>query len=281
MRSLIKTTVVIAFISILVYIGLAHLQIGEKRPELLVYAPPVLSDPVLEFSKLFEKEYGVRVSVLVQPTGVLLNRLEITGEGDVLFTADHFYMEQALSKNLVDQDSLRVVSYILPVLAVSKKSSVNINTVEDILRENATIGIGDPMISPFGRIAAEVLSKTGLYDKLESKIVIFADVRTVAMNLALGNVDAAILPHIVITWYPSEVELVWLDPELINGSASCQLVAVTSRARNKELAERFVSEFIRYMRENGSSWYASTLGDFRRFAPYDYTNLQIPGLCRS
>lgn len=279
-----RVHIVVAIVSVLsllaVYLGLGYLYRGEQTTELLVYTPPLMADSVVEFSGLFEQRHGVRVSVFIQPTGVLLNRLEVTGDGDVLFTADHVFMEQAVSRNLVDPKTIQVVSYVLPVIAISKRSNLNISVLDDLLREDVKVGIADPRVSPFGRIAVEILNKTGVYAELEKKVEVYSDVRTLTTNLVLGNIDVAILPHIVTIWHPGEVEIVWLEPRVLNGSMTCQLVAVTTKTKNRVLAELFVTEFLRYLQERGRYIYARGLEELKYLAPYDYSDIEMPRLCR-
>jgi len=252
--------------------------------ELIVYTPPVLAKIVEEFSGFFEERYGVRVNVVVDSTGRLLTRLETTMQGDILITADHYFMEEAVKRGLVDPESTRRISIIVPVVLFHRDSSFKPLDIRDLPRlsmEGAKIAIADPKASPFGRMAYNLLVKTSVYSVLENRLYVYSDVGVVARYLSLGEVDIAILPHIVKYWYPSELEIVWLKPEDISGIASCQLIGITRYAVNKGLAGLFIEEFTRYASslDPVRTGFVYNISDLSKIAPYDYRGIELPVVC--
>lgn len=249
---------------------------------LLVYAPPALYSLVLEYAELHEETYGVKVYISTGSTGSLLGRIEITRSGDVLFTADHVFMERAISRGLVDEDTVRVVSYLVPAIVVRRGNPHNITGIRDLAAKPLRVGVADPENAPFGRIALELLKRAGVYDSVRDRLVVSSDVGQVARQLVLGLVDATILPYTVKYWYPSEVDVVWLRPEEVRGFVTCQLATVVVYTASRERARLFIESFIEWLRENASKrGYIVDPEDFRYLTPYNPLDLDLPEVCLS
>jgi ABC-type molybdate transport system substrate-binding protein len=55
--------------------GYAH---SDRVEEITVYTPPTLSKLINDYSELFMAKHGVRVNIVVDATGRLINKLELT-----------------------------------------------------------------------------------------------------------------------------------------------------------------------------------------------------------
>jgi len=281
----IKSQLLLATITLALLIGVAYYVYMSTRGQsssvsIFVYTPPVLYKPVSEYAEIFEKSFGVKVYILVGATGVLISKIEATRKGDVLFTADHVFMEKAISKGLVDPSTIKVVSYIVPAIVVRKGNPNNITGIRDLVEKHLRIGIADPETAPFGRIAVEILKRAGVYESVRDRLITYSDVGLTARQLALGLVDVAILPYTAKYWYPEELDLVWFSPEEIRGLVSCQLVAVISFSENRELAEAFISSFIAWLAENSLRLgYILKPEDIANFTPYNMSDLDLPKIC--
>jgi len=258
---------------------------SDRVEEITVYTPPTLSKLINDYSELFMTKHGVRVNVVVDATGRLINKLELTKKGDVLITADHYFMEYALERGLV-YPSLKRITLIIPALMVSKKSNVELKQVGDLAylaSKGLKIGIADPEVAPFGRIGVEYLRRAGVYELIRDKLYIYPDVGVLARYLQVGVVDVAILPHIIKYWYPGDVEIVWPKPEEISGLASCQVGAVTKYSTRRDLADLFLNELVEYVEglDPVKTGYVGKLSDLSRIAPYDYGKIDLPWVCLS
>ncbi|MEM4718318.1 MAG: substrate-binding domain-containing protein [Desulfurococcaceae archaeon] len=255
---------------------------GIQR-ELLVYTPPVLEPLVLNVSKMFEQKYNVKVLVSSGPTGSLISKIEATRMGDVLITADHFFMEKAINKGLVDAESVRSISIVIPAIILNKNTSLEITSLKDLTYRNLTIGIADPEVAPFGRLAVAILVHNEIFDVLRDRIQIFPEVRDVVRQLRFGSIDVGILPHVVKYWYPVELDIIWIKPEELGNSVSCQLAGVVKFARDKEIALLFISELVEYVKglDIDQYGYVTTPEDLDRISLYKYTDvIQWSAICR-
>jgi len=257
-----------------------HTLLTSDTKSLLVYTPPTLYSFVSEYAEIFKRDFNVEVHVSIGPTGVLISRIGITRRGDVLFTADHMFMEIAISQGLIEKETVRVVSYVIPAIVVPRGNPYNISGVLDLVEKPLKISIADPEVAPFGRIAVEILKRAGVYEFVKDRLIVHGDVAQVAKQLVLGQIDVAILPYIVKYWYPGEVDLVWFSPGEIRGLVSCQLVAVVVYSENKELAVLFMEGFIAWLREKGPTvGLAVSLEDLIELTPYTSSELEFPEVC--
>lgn len=265
--------------SLLVIYYLANTGSGEA---ITIYTPPVLQPLVEEFTGVFEEKYSTRVEVITAPTGILLSKIDMTRRGDVLLTADHYYMEIAIERGFVEQDSIRVVSYVIPVIAFHRDTGLNVTRLEDLVYVDIEIAIGDPRVSPFGRIAVDILKHNDLYEVVEDRLVYFSDIGIAARQVALGKVKVGILPHVVKYWYPGVIEVAWIEPSRLNSSMSCQLIGVLKYSEKRGLAHIFLSEFTEYVSrlDVGRYGYVTKLSDLNYISPHDYTGLTLPVICR-
>lgn len=257
-------------------------NVSSRNSELLVYVPPVLQPIAYNVSRVFEQKYNVKVSIQPGPVGQLITRIELTREGDVLITPDHVFMLKAVEKDLVFYDSIKSISYVVPALIIRKGYDAQITSIEDLASIKANIRIPDPNITAYGRIAIEILKNTNLYSAVKDRLLIGGDVATVASQVRTGAVDVAILPYVVKYWYPDDVDIVWLKPQEIGPSVSCQLAAVVKYTRNRDLAEKFIQELRNYLREkfNETHFYAYQKELLSSISPYDYSSLQWPSVCK-
>lgn len=260
-----------------------HIASNQPEKEIMVYAPPVLEPIIRDFSILFEKKYNIKVLIIIGPTGTLINKVEVSKEGDVLMTADHIYMEKAIQKGFVKQHSTRVISYLIPVLVISRSKNLSISNIEDLASHHVKIAVPDPDVAPFGRIAIEILIKSGIYFRVKDNIYYFPDTLTASRQVALGVIDVGILPHVVKYWYPEDLDIVWFEPSVIGTSATCQLIAVLEFSNQPEVAFTYILELLKYLSSLNveESGYIHRLEDFKKIAPYDYTQLDLPMICRA
>lgn len=244
-----KIIIAIAGLLILISVLGYFLVMNERSPgaaRLLVYAPPAVARLVEGFSQEYSGNRGIQVDMIIQPTGQLLIKLESTKEGDILITADDDFMLKAVERGLVYPDSIRVISFGIPVLVVPKGNRANITGLGDLMYKASKIGIADPASAPYGKVAVEIFVKAGIYEAIKDKINIYPDINAVANQVRLGQVDAAILPHYVKAWFPNEVEIVWLRAEEIT-RAPCQLIGITKYTRDYNLSQEFINSFIKFI----------------------------------
>lgn len=249
---------------------------------LLVYTPPSIQPLLNNASREYMQLHpNVRIEIIGGATGTLLNKILLTGEGDVFITADHEYMLNASRMGLVVNESIKVLSYIVLALIIPRGNPANITSLDDLVSKNVKIGIANPSVAPFGRMAVELLVKNGIYDKVKDRLVIYGDVGQTARQVALGLVDAAILPHVAHYWYLNDTSIIWLNPAQLP-TMSCQMIAVLNTTKNYQAALEFVEFLVEYVRFNPYSLENGYIGDLEKISsitPYRPEELLFNNAC--
>lgn len=249
---------------------------------LLVYTPPSIQPLLEEAARSYmQANPHVKINIVGGATGTLLNKISLTGEGDIFITADHEYMVNASRKGLVRNETIRVVSFLVIALITPKGNPANITGLQDLVSKNIKIGIANPQVAPFGRMAIALLQKNGIYEKVKDKLVVYGDVGQTAKQVALGLVDVAILPHIVYYWYRNDTSIIWLNSSQLP-KVSCQMVAVLNTTKNYAEAVRFEEFLVEYARtssyasENG---YVGSIDKIPVYTPYSVGELSFEDIC--
>lgn len=274
--------VVIAVLSWIIYVNTTPANTTVSNVELLVYTPPIIQ-PILSTAAdtYMSMHPNVKLNIIAGATGTLINKIKLTGEGDILITADHEYMLNASRSGLVYNQTVRVLSYAIIALIVPRGNPANITGLKDLAEKNVKIGIADPAVAPFGRKAVELFVKNNIYDKVKDKLVVYSDVGQAAKQVALGLVDVAILPHIMHYVYRNETEIIWLEPTQLP-RISCQMIAVLNTTRNYGEAvkfEDFLVEYIKSSKYAQDMGYIADLSSISNITPYRQAELELEDIC--
>jgi len=264
--------------SMLIYTNLY----ASSRESLIVYTPTTL----VKLVGIVKNEYtsmrgNIEVNIILGSTGMLLNRIKVTGIGDVLLTADHNYMLEAMRNGLVYNDSVRVVSYVFIALIVRRGNPFNITCLNDLVVKNVKIGVANPDVAPFGKMAVEVLKHNNIFDLVKDKLLVFQDVGSVAKQLILGYIDVALLPFNIHYQYVDETEIIWLKPGELP-KQSCQLIAVLKTTRTRELAYDFVNYLVNRVKNSDEFLPIGIVGkpsDIPRMTPYSVNDVVFEEVC--
>jgi molybdate transport system substrate-binding protein len=209
---------------------------GKQNTELLFYCAAGLKTPIEEIVNQYEKEYGITVTVQYGGSGTLLSNLRISKRGDLYLATDDNFLEIADSYNLLDET--QVLAFQKPVILVSNKNPKNITSIHDFLRDDVSYCIGTPEATSIGRITKEVFDKSGLWEKIESKAMVFKPtVYDVANDVKLGIVDAGIVWDAVARQYP-KLEIV--EDTTLNNYVEAVSVSILKSSNNPTEALRFI-----------------------------------------
>ncbi|MEZ0289507.1 MAG: molybdate ABC transporter substrate-binding protein [Sulfolobales archaeon] len=219
-----------------------------------VYAAPVVARYIDNITPIFEEwaaARGLRVKIEVTygASGTLLNRINISREGDVYIPADSDWILRASRSNLIYGETIRVLSWQIIAIITPKGNPAKISTIHDLARPGLKIAIPDPVNAPAGRIALEILRKKNLYDSVKNNLVILPDIAQVTKQILSKSVDAALAWSSIHSWYPNETEIIWLDQSDLVYS-SCVAAAVLKTTSNYAIARLFVEFLVDYLREN-------------------------------
>ncbi|WP_049771585.1 MULTISPECIES: molybdate ABC transporter substrate-binding protein [Thermincola] len=163
---------------------------GKKEIILDVSAAASLKDVLTEVRKMYEeKNPGIRLRFNFASSGTLQRQIEQGAPADLFFSAGEEQMDALVKQDLVENPV--IISGNRLALIAPAGEPIEIGSLEDILsRKLDKIAIGNPDTVPAGEYTEEALQKTGLYEKLSSKLVFAKDVRQVLAYVETGNADA-------------------------------------------------------------------------------------------
>lgn len=227
----------------LVFIVLAILavQLSCRRPvenlnrrDILVAGASNLSNAMEELARRFEELHGSHVVTTYAATGDLARQIEQGAPFDVFAAADTKHVEDLKAKGFIDPESVKV--YAKGRLVLTWSGAAAPSSLEDLASSSIRrIGLPRPEIAPYGAAAEEALKRSGLWEKVQPKIVYAENVSQSRQYSVTGNVDAAFIPLSLIR--PGERYLE-ISPSLF--SPIEQAIGVVSSSKAKLMAQEFI-----------------------------------------
>ncbi len=210
-----------------------------KAPaELTVAAAADLQFAFTEIGELFEQETGNKVTFSFGSTGQLAQQIKNGAPFDLFAAANISFVDDLAQKNLVLPDSVALYARGRIVLAVNRQSGINAVTLDDLLSDQIThIAIANPEHAPYGVAAKEALMSSGVWDKIESKIVYGENIRQALQFIQTGDAQVGIVALSVA----NVPEITWslIDDSLHNPLD--QALAVVSSSPHAALAREFAA----------------------------------------
>jgi molybdate transport system substrate-binding protein len=236
-RSAVRFLVTLAFV-VLVAVP-ACLPAAARQP-LLVFAGSASKQPVDEAASAFQKSTGIPVTVTYGGSGTLLSQMILAKTGDVFIPASQDFMDTAEAKDAVDASTRRTIAYLLPVIAVQKGNPLAIATLEDLAASGRRVGMGNPDSVVVGAMASEILTRAGLWDRVQPNVVVQAkSADDLASILALGQVDAVIGWDVFDKWWPEKITVIPLPAGQLTRVGSI-VAAIITYTTDRPDAQRFV-----------------------------------------
>ncbi len=239
----------IAILSVLICIVAVRVMTpdwGDRKKEIVltVLCGAGLIKPMDELKAAFEREYQATVVVHYGGAGELMGQLATDQPCDVFIPGADKYVRDAEKKGWIANGTMRDIVGHVPVIAVADKNPKQISTLEDLARPGVTVALGDPDACAIGRLAASILKRNKLTEKIRSNI----KVRTPTVNqlllyVALGQVDGAIIWEDMVTWSQSRGKLKVISISKADNIVKTISTAVTTRSDNRGLANAF-NEFV-------------------------------------
>ncbi|MGI9239821.1 MAG: molybdate ABC transporter substrate-binding protein [Verrucomicrobiales bacterium] len=234
---------------------------GESDGEtLMVFCAAGLKRPVSEIARRYQEEFGVEVQLQYGGTSTLLSQVQIAKRGDLFIAADDSAVERAREKGAVREQLDLVVQY--PVIAVASGNPKSVGSIDDLMREDVRVAVGNPDAASIGAATRRGLG--GRWDSFaERAAVMKPTVTEIAQDLQVGAVDAAVIWNSTAPQFDGleAVRVPEFDAELDNVSVSV-LEASTQPAQALKFA-RYLSapgkggavfEAMKFETSDGDAW---------------------------
>jgi molybdate transport system substrate-binding protein len=167
----------------------AGLIASANAHELFVSAAASLTDALKEIDARFEKRTGTKIVLNLGASSMLARQIEEGAPADVFISADEAQMDR-LHKQIAPETRKDLLTNKL-VVVIRSDSSARIDDLADLTKAPfARIALADPQAVPAGVYARNVLTKAGLWEKIEPKIMPAENVRATLAVVEAGNADA-------------------------------------------------------------------------------------------
>jgi molybdate transport system substrate-binding protein len=212
---------------------------GSK--EISVFAGSASKPPLDEAARLFEKKTGIKVYLTYGGSGAVLSQMKLSQTGDLYIPGSPDYLIKAQKDNVIDPNSTKIITYLIPAITVQRGNPKNILSLSDLAKPGITIGIGNPSSVCVGLYAIEILDHNNLLSDVYKNVITQADsCEKTATLISLKSVDAVMGWDVFHAWNPDYADSIYLKPEQLPRIAYIP-AAVSTFARDKVRAVEFIS----------------------------------------
>jgi molybdate transport system substrate-binding protein len=194
--------------------------------------------PIL--AKRFGERSKVELTLTFGPSGQLAEQIKAGAPFDVFLSANQTFIRDLIAGGFVRPESIHPYARGSLVLAVHRESGRPIESLADLDRaEIKKIALANPETAPYGAAGKQALERSGLWSKLEPKIVQAESVRQALQFVQSGNAEAGLVGRAIANL--PEIRVVEVEPRLYDPIV--QALGIVTRTRKAEAAEKFV-EFV-------------------------------------
>ena len=174
--------------SILAVLGCV-LSTTSFADELFVSAAASLTDVMKELGSRFEKQSGHKVVLNFGASSMLARQIEESAPADVFVSADEAQMDRLDQAGLIDHATRIDLLTNTLVVVTRPDARVSVRSLDDLAKLDR-FALADPQSVPAGVYVKAALTKAGLWEKLQPKIVPAENVRAALAVVQSGNADA-------------------------------------------------------------------------------------------
>lgn len=215
----------------------------DDRPAVTVFAAASLADALQPLEEQFEDQAGVNLRINYGGSTFLAQVIRRGAPVDVFIAAGAGPMDGLQSEGLLAPGSRFDLVGNSLVLVVPHDGEANILSPEGLLQPDVSrFSMADPALAPAGVYSQEALEGMELWDVLQPKRLLGANVRTALMYITSGTADAGIVYSSDALGVES-VRVVWSFPDDSHAPVRYPAAALAG-ADNPEGAATFL-EFLR------------------------------------
>jgi molybdate transport system substrate-binding protein len=169
---------------------------------------------------------------------MLTRQIENGAPFDLFAAANVSYIDELEQKGLIIPDSKAVYARGRITLWTANESPVRFQGIEDLARpEIQRIAIANPDHAPYGLAAKQALQSTGVWDRVQPKLVYGDNIRQALQYAQTGNVEVAIVS---LTLSINSNGRWTLIPEELHQPID-QGLAIMKSTRNEPAARAFIT----------------------------------------
>src|SRR5215471_5103539 len=215
---------------------------GNSRParEVTVSAAVSLKDAFRDIGKQYESRTGGKVNFNFGASGALQKQIESGAPVDVFASAGRPQMDALVSQGLIEPGTQRDFARNVLALVVPADSTSGPTSFTDLGGSKVTrLAVGNPKTVPVGQYAQQTLTRLGLWQQLQSRLILAEDVRQTLDYVARGEVDAGVVYASDVRAAGDKVRKVATAPEDLHDPILYP-IAVVRASSSKDAARAFI-----------------------------------------
>ncbi len=185
-----------------------------------------------ELGAAFEKETGTRVAFNFGPSGMLAQQIAQGAPVDLFAAANREYVQELAARGVIIPATVRV--YARGQIVIWARPDA-VHTIHDLARPDIRrVAIANPEHAPYGIAAREALTRAGVWQSVQPKLVLAENVQQAKQYVETGNVDAAIIARSLAA---TDRRALLVPPELYRPLE--QTLGVVKTSRHEKAARAF------------------------------------------
>ncbi|WP_354426893.1 MULTISPECIES: molybdate ABC transporter substrate-binding protein [unclassified Mucilaginibacter] len=186
----------------------------------------------------FKTRTKIDIDVISGSSGNLSTQIRNGAPYDVFMSADRAFPEALQKDGLTLKNSIVYAQGVLIICSTQKLNFTN--WIKLLLNQNLKkIAIGNPAIAPYGKAAMQALTKAGIYDKLQPKMVFGESITQVNTYITTGVVQTGFSTLALIKDANNKVPLYYKTVSPKDYEPIEQAMVVLKNAKGKPAAEKF------------------------------------------
>jgi molybdate transport system substrate-binding protein len=163
--------------------------------ELSIAAAADLNFALRDIASAYERETGNTLKISYGSSGNFFTQIQNGAPFDIFFSADIDFPRQLEAAGIAQPGTFFAYATGKIVLWVPSKSKLDLTRGMNVMRDPSIkkIAIANPKHAPYGRTAEAALRKSGVYDAVQSKLVLGENISQTAQFVETGNADIGIL----------------------------------------------------------------------------------------
>jgi len=209
--------------------------------DLNVSAAASLTDAITEINNLYmSKHTNITVLTNLASSGTLQKQIEQGAPADVFLSAGAKQMQALQDGGLLLDGTRKNLLTNKVVLVAPAGSTLTMADFSGLTGAAVQkIAIGDPESVPAGTYGKQALDQLGIYEQVQSKLILCSDVKQVLSYVEAGNVDAGIV-YATDAAISKSVIIVAAAPAEVNNKIIYP-VAVIKATKNVDAAKAYIA----------------------------------------
>jgi molybdate transport system substrate-binding protein len=208
------------------------------REPLLVMAASDLQYAMGDLAAEYERTGHRRPTLSFGSTGMFAAQIINGAPADLFFAADERFLEDMESRGLLLVGTRQLYAVGRIVLTSARGAAYDSRTLQDLVRpEVKKVAIANPEHAPYGLAAQQALQASGLWERVQPKLILGENISQTFRLVQTGNAEAGIVALSIVLGVPG-TPFTLIDAGL--HAPLRQAAAVIKRSKQPEEALAFL-----------------------------------------